>query len=189
MKKNLKKIAAVALMFAAVAAACAGEDLGDGDLEAYGSLGYRLGVMDKKPMGMLCTGMGLVLWDRLILGVETQSVLPALDRRIDGKSRTLEGGSGGLLVGVNILRRGAFALGFQNVSGLGGYVYRSENGVAMLYYFVDSVLFGEWEVRDHLRLGVSLGNRVAYRVKDGDGLDSDMQKGPFVGVYLKLGTF
>lgn len=189
MKKHLKTIAAGTVMFAAVTAACAGIGIEDKDLEGYGTLGYRAGVMDEKPMGMLCAGMGLVLWDRLLLGVESQSVLPELDRRMAGRSRTLQGGSGGLLIGINILRGGDFVLGFQNVSGFGGWIYRGENGVAMVYSFVDSVLFAEWEAWDHLRLGVSLGNRVAYRVKDGDGFDSDTQKGPFVGLYLKLGTF
>lgn len=188
--KNLGKKIFVVAVFSLLTAALASASEKEGKaLTAFGSLGYRLGVMDKKPVGMPGLEMGLVLWERLLLGVETRSVLPELDRRLAGESRTLQGGSGGLLIGINIIKGGIFTLGFQNVSGFGGYVFRGENGIAMLHYFVDSSLFGEWEIRDHLRLGLSLGNRVSYRVKDGDGLDADMQKGPFAGLYLKLGTF
>jgi hypothetical protein len=92
-------------------------------------------------------------------------------------------------VGVKILRSGPFLLGFQNTSGLGGFIYEDVNDLQVLFYYIDSTLFGEWDVANRTRIGVSLGNRVAYSVKDAPGLDADMFKGPFIGTYVRIGTY
>jgi hypothetical protein len=191
MKNQKIGLVAAMLVIAAVGSTGAfaeGKDVNK-ELDGFGLLGYKVGVMDKKPIGLLHSAMGIILWDRWYLGAEVSSLLPASERRLDGTKQTIEGGYGGLLLGIKLYRSGSFLLGFQNTSGVGAFKYRDVNDVAMIFYYVDSALFGEWDVTDRVRLGLSLGNRVSYSVKDAPGMDADMWKGPFVGTYVRIGTF